>query len=372
MMNTHKRSVVGLTMLTMFCAQSAAALPIPGMTTFEASHCISWIDIPVDPIKSPGISPSAHDHTHYGIFIVGPTTSAKPIADGAQRGDATNPIQNVPGGGQSTILDPGYGPFLSSCLTYSDWAWYAIPTPRNNGVEGQRDREWGWWLLRDQLPRTVGVMTETWAAPIGAQVYEPPFGMTAIIGNAEATSEAEQDNTHVYWTCGDLVTKSSAPRDCSSEWRQPGGGGLVTAVVAFPNCWDGQNAYPRFDVQMGIDRKHFYYSDGNGSCGTGVMIAQLFLSVNFGDLDTRRPMVNPLNADGSMKLDFASGPYYTFHSDFGNLWGIQLGWWVAGCLNGQDFYGGFQPLTVFAPRCPLPACPAQSVGDANQYAAYGT
>jgi hypothetical protein len=406
-------------------SSAAQAIPVPGHNTIEMK-CISYYDYPVDPIKEPGVYPSAHNHTHYGI-PPDQHFSTKTIGDESQNHPLAPPVQNIPGGGVAPYKDPGYLPLSSSCINYGDWAWYAIPTPRWNGQQGDGYR-WNW--DPNVIPRVVSVMTLTWAAPIGVPVYEPPFGMASIVGDPHTMSEAGMSE-RVYYTCGDLTTKTRKPRDCSgaatspypaliaaynttaaavdvremaveaaiatgnpaaiassladlhsavnamlaavvalenavvapppmatapSEW---GGAGLVTGVIEFPDCWDGQNGYPNFDSQFGIARSHFYFSTG-GSCGAGVHIVKLFMSVTFMDLDTKQPMTNPINPDGSLKLSFASGPYYTFHADFGNVWNVGLGLLVAGCLNKTDLYGGFAPLNNSGPSCPIPRCPAPS------------
>jgi hypothetical protein len=420
----------------------AEAVPVPGMNTVE-TKCISYFDAPTDPIKQPGVYPSEHMHTHYGL-PVDHLTNAKPVADYASRNEPAIPfVQNIPGHGQSTTKDLGYGPLSTSCASYGDWAWYAIPQPRTNGLAGPENRGFGVWFNQ---PRSVSVMTLTWAGPKDQRIYEIPFGYNAIVGNAHATSEAEQDNDHVWWTCGDTVTKSRAPRDCSGGVTPPPGpnpfpalladydtkvaavaaqrvtagaaiatgnnlaiiaaigvlrdkvlaldaavvalntaamappappvpptgavpsewdsSGMVTAVVMFPDCWDNTHAYPNFDVPMGIGREHFYYST-NGSCGAGTRITQLFMSLHFGDLTTGKVMTNPFNADGSMKLSFASGPYYTFHADFSNWWNIGLGFITEGCLNKVNLYGDYIRLNSWFNACNvgnanMERCPAES------------
>jgi hypothetical protein len=327
-----------------------------------------------------------------------------------------------------------------------------------NGQTYDWNRSWT-WVDPINYPRVVSVMTETWAAPIGGHVIEQPFGYSFIVGNSSAMSEDQQDNDHVWWTCGDLVTKSRAPRDCSgappinhdhdtgagtpnpqlvalfaaytlaanevnaqaqvlnaainsgmtatiptatnglrdkvialqtavsnikavadqppppppppsgqvaSEWEHHG---VVTAVVMHPDCWDGQNAYPNFDpdTPMGINRRHFFYST-NGSCGAGVRIVQLYQSFHFWDPTAGTVMTNPLRADGTIKLTFASGPYYTFHADYSRIRDIGVGWFTAGCLNKENFYGGFHQLNRFFSACnignaEMARCPADNPPD---------
>ncbi len=173
----RKYLLAGATLLLL--SLPAQAIPVPGMNTIEMK-CISYYDYPVDPIKEPGVYPSAHLHTHYG-FPPSQDWSSKTEGDESQRHvDQAPPVQNIPGGGKAPFLDPGYNPLGSSCINYGDWAWYAIPTPQNNGVAGYGDRTWAPWNDMVKYPRTVGLMTLTWAAPIGVPVYEPPFGMIDV------------------------------------------------------------------------------------------------------------------------------------------------------------------------------------------------
>jgi len=456
----HKYLLTGAALLLL--SSTAQALPLPGRNSFE-TQCAGFYDAQFDPIKQPGVYPSEHMHTHYG-FVADQNFDAKAYGDLAQRHvRGTIPVgQKIPGTkiepslegtdqakelNQAPYNDPGYEPLVSSCSSYGDWAWYAVPSPRLDGVGYDAWRNWSWNNLTTN-PRVVSILRNTYSSPKGVDIYEPPFGMTFIVGNAHAHNEDEQDNEHVWWTCGDLLTKSRAPRNCAgtaippidpypsliADYKlkataaatqetaleaviatgnhanivasahtlgakvmamqaaalaletaspMPGPGTpmspgtipepvewgyspRVTAVLVFPDCWDGANGYPNFDVQMGIDRKHFYYST-NGSCGAGVMITQLHMQVHFMDPKTNRPLVNPLNPDGSMRLTLASGPYYTMHADFGNLWDIALGGLTAGCLNRQAYYGGYAKLnTWISDPCndgaaPMAFCPNKTV-----------
>jgi Domain of unknown function (DUF1996) len=437
----HKYLLTGAALLLL--SSTAQALPLPGRNTVE-TQCFGFYDAQFDPIKEPGVYPSAHMHTHYGI-LADQTFNAKAYGDTAQlhaRGSIPT-VQNIPGGGPAPYNDPGYEPLNSTCTLYGDWAWYAIPSPRLDGIAYDAWRNWSWNNLATN-PRVVSILRNTYSSPKGVDIYEPPFGMTFIVGNAHAMSEDEQDNEHVYWTCGDLVTKSRKPRDCSGMAPPPvnpypaliadykikataaatqevvletaiatgnhanivaaaqqlgakvmamqaaalalesanpmpkpgtpvlpvsvpepvewGYSPRVTAVLMFPDCWDGANGYPNFDVQMGIDRRHFYYST-NGSCGNGIMITQLHMQIHFMDVKTQKPLLNPLNPDGSMRLTFASGPYYTMHADFGNTWSVGLGGLTAGCLNRQHYYGGYARLDTWLPdpcndgAVVIPFCP---------------
>ena len=161
------------------------------------------------------------------------------------------------------------------------------------------------------------------------------------------------------------------PRD---EWAYSG---VVTAVIEYPDCWDGQNGFPNFNPH--IDRSHFYHSTG-GDCGDGVLITRLYSQYHFWDPRAGHVMTNPTNPDGSIRLSFSSGPYYTLHADFWNDWDISLGGITAGCLNKENYYGTNAQLpqgiynldgnglgnpcndgAKLFPRCPAPSPPPYDV-----------
>jgi hypothetical protein len=276
-------------------------------------------------------------------------------------------LQLIPGGGPALYVDGFYGPYASTCPYYGAWPMMWLPTVYVDGYNNGIQHRSGSVGQYNQVVWVTGVMTETIACPRNQLCYEPPQGMTQVTGNHLAMAEAEQDNVHVYWTCGsiDPAFGSPRPKDCSNVW---GPQGVVTTVFSFADCWDGHNSYQSpnpqdntFDASAGIDRKHFYYSDANQSCGDGILIAKVVLSASYGDPVTRRPLVNPYNFDGSQRVTFSSGPYFTVHADFVQTWAVNMGWFVAGCLNHQQYYGGFADLTqnVTGLACPVPRCDGQ-------------
>jgi hypothetical protein len=247
--------------------------------------CAWWNKrVQVDPIVQPGIQVSNHLHDFYGRIDVSDYMFVRA------------PWPLFPGHED----DPGYFPISTSCALYGDWASYWFPTPKFNGVN-----------------IASGQLQLTWQSPAGSQVASPPFGMLAIVGNAQATSQVEQ-GANVRWTCGDLDGAGFAsPQTCAT--------GTVTAELTFPDCWDGHRqladhyAYP-----AGIRPTHFAYSVG-GTCTSShpTRIAQLVLRQHF-IAPGGSVMTNPRNADGTVGLSFASGPYFTYHGDFLNSWNIGL------------------------------------------------
>lgn len=256
----------------------------------------------VDPIVSPGVAVSAHNHQFYGRIDVSSTMNSNfPLAPGHE-------------------TDLGYSaPAYTDCRTYGDWASYWFPTPKWNGVD----------IIAGELKNTYQALAN------GQRVEVAPFGMTYVAGDSHATTTLDP---HVAFTCGDIDVTSTRPVDCTNV-----PGGVVTAQITFPDCWDGSHT---FDTPAGIGPSHFGYSV-NGVCPPGMMpcatgvtpgtpgikIAQLVTQQTFIDPRTGTVMVNPNNADGTLALSFSSGPYYTYHGDVMNDWNHDLGDFVDACLN---------------------------------------
>lgn len=276
---------------------TAYALPNDSTSEFNrvTLTCAPTYRVQVDPIVAPGKQTSAHLHDFYGRIDISNYMFARP------------PWPPFPG----RENDPGYFPLPSSCPNYGDWASYWFPTPRFNGANLAR-----------------GPLLLTFQSPVGSQVETPPFGMLAIVGNSGATSQAQQE-PYVRWTCGDLDGPGSdRPQPCAS--------GRVTAELTFHDCWDGhRQVADTYNYPAGIAPSHFAHSSG-GSCPMShpTRIAQLVERLQFVDPRTGGPLTDPNNADGSLGLSFASGPYYTFHGDFLNTWNIGLEQvYVDRCLN---------------------------------------
>jgi hypothetical protein len=248
----------------------------------------------VDPIVSHGVAQSAHMHDFFGRIDITPNFVATP---------------NLRAGFE---YDPGdTQPAFSNCNqgggTYGDWAAYWFPTPVLNGAFTQ-----------------PGPLKETWQAPAGTPVVAPPFGMTFVAGDSHATSPT----AHVRFTCGGSLDSAgtSTPTDCT-------GTGVVTAIVEFPDCWDGYGALSSyqngvvpstFDTPTGLSPSHFFYSTAgkcslpNTPCVEGKHMAQLVTQQTF-----LKPDGTPL-IDGTA-LTFSSGSPYTYHGDVVITWNHVLG-----------------------------------------------
>jgi hypothetical protein len=252
----------------------------------------------VDPFKSYGVFPSAHQHAWYSRHDISSTMSAKIPLNSAH------------------FDDPGYqAPAFDNCDFYTEWNIQEFPAPLWNGQ-----------------PISPGPLRNTVQAPVGVHVEPEPFGEIALVGNPSAQSEAQMD-PNVSFTCGDIDTTYTRPQDCTNV-----PGGYVTAQIKFPDCWDGTqgydpatHTYPGFDAPngIGIDQRHFSYSvngkcpDGMTPCVPALRMEQLVSQQTFLMPDGTR-MRNPYNADGTLGLSFASGPYYTYHSGYANSSGTVI------------------------------------------------
>jgi hypothetical protein len=280
----------------------------------------------VDPIVSPGVEPSAHSHDFYGFIAPSSTTSAR----------RTLPNPNNP--------DPGYLQGSTDCPRYGDWPAYWFPTAKFDGVTTPNVTDPGVryvassWLLA------------TLRSPVGMTVLPAPYGMTFVAGDSHATTLAEE-SPHLRWTCGQIGGGSRRPIDCTGE-------GAVTAVLEFPNCWDGTHGWlsdgwngilsgepyvqsiTTFDSPAGIAQAHFVYGT---PCPDGYKtIGQLITRQHFTDPRTAGPLIDPFGDDGRIALSFASGPYWTYHGDFLNLWGRFLIQETRVCNNLETFPYSYQ------------------------------
>jgi hypothetical protein len=277
----------------------------------------------VDPIVSPGVNPSAHMHDFYGFIAPTENTSAH----------STLPNPNN--------FDPGYSQGSSTCRLYGDWPSYWFPTAYFNGVITPN--------VTDPGVRTVKTswLLTTYRSPVGQTVLAPPYGMTYVAGRSSAQTLGEESE-NLHWTCGQIEGGSRRPIDCTR-------GGVVTAVLEFPRCWDRTNGWLNdgwnglfdrtetsvqsitFDSHAGIAPSHFAYGD---PCPTGfTAISQLVTRQHFTDPRTRGPLVDPFGDDGRIALSFSSGPYWTYHGDFLNLWDLLLAQDTRVCNNFETFPG---------------------------------
>lgn len=247
----------------------AQAVPSPGQFVLRCKYSHT---LPDDPIVFPDQPGASHLHDFFGNTTV----------------DAHSTVESL-------LAGP------TTCRVASDTAGYWSPTGYLNG---------------ERL--VPPVMRIYYLAVRGATVETIPPGLQVIGGNKAATSAAE--NPHVQWSCGQTkairTPLTDHPYNCKpwAGYRFVDG---VVGIVNMPNCWDGVGLKPENVV---------YPVEGSCPPGFSHVLPKISQRTHFG-------VMNPLNPDGSVALNVASGPYYTFHADFWNTWQQdRLDQIVADCL----------------------------------------
>jgi hypothetical protein len=260
----------------------------PAMNRFTYTFAGDCVYKQVDPIDAPGQPVSAHNHCENGNTDFSSTS-----------GSGTNEWPVVPG----HEADRGYTVKTTNGRTYGSWSRGWVPVAFLNGVQIHQ-----------------GTFQIVYQSPAGSKTSAIRFASTMIAGDSHANGTVV--DPHVQWTCGNIDVTWPSPHDCANI-----PGGVVTAQLIFPDCWDGSTA---LDTPAGIGVGHFSYS-ANGVCppvpgtpnpdgndqyrGLGPRIAQLVFQQTFLRPDGQ-PLTNPINPEGNVALSFSSGPWYTYHGDW--------------------------------------------------------
>jgi hypothetical protein len=240
-------------------------------------RCLYSHTLPDDPIVWPRQPGASHSHDFFGNT----TVNAYSILETMLAGDTT-------------------------CRVPSDTAGYWSPTVYLNGE-----------------PIRPPVMRIYYLGTPNVNVQSIPPGLQMIGGNMMAISPDE--NPNVSWFCGETkdvkTPRSNVPYDCTPWADQYSFVDGVIAVVDMPHCWSGK----------GLTPDTLRYPQLGGSCPAGlrIVLPRLSQRVHLG-------IMNPLNPDGSVAIELASGPYWTLHSDFWNTWQQdRLDQLVADCLRAR-------------------------------------
>ena len=187
-------------------------------------------------------------------------------------------------------------------------------------TRGDSSGSWVPQVLEDGQPVATGPKGTLFyyrrkGAPAGVQVQPVPDGLKFLVGNAHATSQADNPAIgagHITWKCGPgSGTETPAPpAQCSS--------GVLVAVFILPNCGTGA-------LDSADHMSHLAYPVGS-SCPASHPVVfpriQAFWRFQVG--------TDPIN------LSLASGPYYTMHMDYLNAWDqAALQSLIARCINGM-------------------------------------
>ncbi|MFC8537759.1 DUF1996 domain-containing protein [Streptomyces sp. NPDC057249] len=142
------------------------------------------------------------------------------------------------------------------------------------------------------------------------QIRPFPRGLRIVAGNARATGP--NDNTISRWSClhhGE-VNPSHDFVNCPAD-------AMLESYLDFPQCWNGK------DLDSPDHKSHMSYPV-NGECPAThpVPVPKL-----------RQVLRYPVNGDPS-RFRLASGPGYTMHGDFFNVWPeAELAQRVRDCIN---------------------------------------
>ena len=244
-------------------------------------------DQAIDPFVSPGMV-SAHLHTFFGNK--GLTSTSTP----------------------ASLQTNGAG---TTCLLSQDTAAYWVPT----ACDGPCVPVTGGDPTRGpftNVVKPVKIFAYYFGVP-ASQATEAPFpaGMQLVGGDAHAIAPNPQ---MIGFSCGNGGSHSSptrtAPYDCTAANGVRGTDGVV-AIVKFPYCYDSTAQLTEYgDAQTGI-------------CPAGTQtLGQVQIHVHYG--------LDSTGYQTGSRLNFSSGPSYTFHGDWMNGWPqAKLNALVAGCLD---------------------------------------
>jgi hypothetical protein len=267
--------------LATFTGSASAATAGPSIAggKFEVTckpHSIP--DQAIDPIVSPGVA-SAHEHTFFGSK--GLTNTSTPASLQASTAGTT-------------------------CVLPQDTAAYWLPVACNGPCTNA--------ITPTNVVQPVKIFGYYFGTK-GVAVGQYPANLQMVGGNAHATTPPTTKQM-IEFSCGNGGSHHSPvrtyPYDCTAANGVSGTDGVV-AVVLFPYCQDS----------LGV----VGYGGSTGACPTGsTTLGQVQIHVHYGS--------NTSGFQTGSKLNFTSGPYYTFHGDWMNGWKqTKLHSLVSGCLD---------------------------------------
>lgn len=286
----------------LFILISIAAVVGISLSSPKETYAVNWItsctishSAPNDPIVFPGLPGASHLHDFMGARTTDAFSTANSLFAGA-----------------------------TNCLTTGDHSSYWVPALYKNGNVRV-------------LPGGTSKHILAYYINSGGPVQPYPFGLKMVIGNARATSEAQ--NTYIgqgriQFKCGpgSGTETNSPPASCSS--------GIMVPIFTFPNCWDGRN------LDSADHISHMAY--GGGSCPPShpVKVPTLKAFIRYG-----------VGTAPMLPINLASGPYYTAHMDFFNAWDpAALKELIDRCLNsGGGNCGQNPPVTGGGTTTPTPS-----------------
>jgi Domain of unknown function (DUF1996) len=234
---------------------SGSALAAKPSVSFVVQCALSHV-APDDPLMHPGHRGMSHQHSFFGNRSTEATSTMASLSKSTK----------------------------SSCDTAGDASAYWTPSPIGAKWTGMR------------AYYDAGVVPPSAVLP-------HPFGLGMIAGRGLGS---------VLWSCGRSPSASgwiSRPADCE-------GNRVLTAMISFPQCWDGKHGYLADSAHMAdaVGRK----------CPDSHPVVLPRLRLVF-RLDGPR-----------VPLALASGPIESMHADFLNAWSAYpLAKLVGGCIRGD-------------------------------------
>ncbi len=268
--------------LTLTPATSRSAAP-GWITSCNYSHSASD-----DPIVFPGVPGAAHLHD----FIGSKTT------------DAFSTVATVSAG-------------ATACHMTDDRSGYWAPALFKNGTR----------VLPKATSKNALLYYRRAGVKAGATVETIPEGLKVIVGDHHAESPAENEGIakgKIIFKCGpgSGTNLPAPPQQCDS--------GIMVVSYMFPNCWDGVR------LDSTDHKSHMAYPSG-GRCPSSHPVAIPRLEAFIRYLVGTQPI-------GTVTM--ASGPYYTAHMDFWNVWKpAALKLLVDNCINAGRDCGKNPPLS---------------------------
>ncbi len=254
----RKLTLVLLLLVALLIPLGASAASPGWIVTCSLSHSNND-----DPIVFPG-QPGA---THLHQFTGAKTTNAFSTPDSLRAGG-------------------------TNCLIPGDSSAYWIPAMYEGGQ------------LRDiSHPNNVEALFyyRRKAVASGAAVSTIPDGLKMIVGDAHATDPNNYwfSSGIIVFSCGvgDLTRLPTPPTNCGTESK-------ITATLIFPNCWNGTT------LDSADHISHMSYPVNNrcpASHPVNIPRIEAYFRFDVG--------AGPIG-----EISFASGPWWTFHTDFFNGW----------------------------------------------------
>jgi hypothetical protein len=199
----------------------------------------------------------------------------------------------------------------TTCTDRKDLAAMWVPT-----AELRKGGEW-----RNVTPYRERTYYFPSIRPSAGETLTLPKDLRYIGGNHHAMSWEE--NPPVSWFCGEGSPVRPWPYDCG-PYQTPKEDG-VRAIVAMPYCWDGRLDSPDH-------MSHVIYPKPNDrtphkgpapcpeSHPLNIPSVSIRIHFSFKDPCAGATPCGPDSGGRNVRLRFSSGPYYTLHADFWNVW----------------------------------------------------